>query len=283
MGLFSRKKTPINLVIGINQVDNLGDWNDRINLPTESTTHEIETRAKDIIKKLSTGEFSVERDQIEYYSALRAFRLHELNGKLTRYCKDGALMQNSPVEFFDESVAPGMPEQVRKATAKAMAEEDAKIEAKYGINAMFAKLSTVLTKDELSKVKQLWADVQARPVRIAILGKCGVGKSTTVKNLFQGELIEASEASINTSRIHVGNSEAQYKHFRLPKGGFLTLVDLPGYGRSLMEDPSYQEIYLRELKGCDIILMIVQANSSDLKDDQIMLKTLIEWRKADMI
>lgn len=283
MRLFSRKKTPINLVIGINQVDNLGDWNDRINLPTESTSHEIETRAKDIIKKLSTGEFSVERDQIEFYSALRAFRLHELNGKLIRYCKDGALMQNAPVEFFDASVAPDMPEQVREATAKAMAEEDAKVEAKYGINAMLAKLSSVLTKDELSKVEQLWQDVQARPVRIAILGKSGVGKSTTVKNLFQGELIEAGEATINTSRIHVGNSQAQYKHFRLPKGGFLTLVDLPGYGRSLCEDPSYQNIYLRELRNCDIILMIVQANSSDLKDDQIMLKTLIEWKKANLI
>lgn len=283
MGLFQRKKTPINLVIGINQVDNLGDWNDRINLPTAATAKEIESRAKDIVKKLSTGEFSVERDQIEYYSALRAFRLHELNGKLTRYCKEGALMQNTPVEFFDASVAPEMPEQVRNATAKAMAEEDAKIEAQFGIDAMLAKLSAVLSKDELAKIQKLWQDVQARPVRIAILGKSGVGKSTTVRNLFQGELVEDGESNINTSRIHVGNSQAQYKHFRLPKGGNLTLVDLPGYGRSLCEDPTYQDIYLRELKGCDIILLIVQANSSDLKDDQIMLKTLIEWKKANLI
>ncbi len=57
MGLFSRKKTPINLVIGINQVDNLGDWNDRINLPTESTSHEIEIRAKDIIKNFQQVNF----------------------------------------------------------------------------------------------------------------------------------------------------------------------------------------------------------------------------------
>ena len=278
-----RKKTEINLVVGINQVDNLGPWNGKINLPTESTKKEIESRTKDIIKKLSSGEFAISKEQIEYYSALRAFRLENLNGKITKFCKDGVIMQNNPVSFVDKRVATEMPEVVRKATQEAIDKETQKIEKELGINGLLAKLSQVLGIDDLEKIQKLWNDANARPVRVGILGKCGVGKSTTVNNLFQGELEEIEPITLSTSRLGVGNSVAQYKKYKLPKGGRLTIVDLPGYGRDLVEDESYQEIYLKELKNCDIIILIIQANSSDLVDDQVMIQTLIEWKKAGLI
>lgn len=283
--LFGQKKVDINLVIGINQVDNLGPWNEKINLPTPETKKEIESRAKDIKRKLSFGEMSVDKDQIDYYSALRAFRLHELNGKITKYCKDGVLMINTPLEFFDKKVATGMDERVRSAAEQKMREEDAKIEAQYGIDSFLAKLAPYIGNEDLRKLKELWHDATTRPVRVGVLGKSGVGKSTTVNNLFQGVYDEEGSKTIplNTSRIGVGNAEAQYKKYNLPKGGTLTIVDLPGYGRAVAEDETYQEIYLRELKDCDIIIMIVQANSSDLADDQVMVQTLIEWKKAGLI
>lgn len=281
--LVGRKKTDINLVIGINQVDNLGEWNERINLPTPETSKEIENRTTDIIKKLSSGEMSVGKDQIEYYSALRAFRLHQFNGKITKYCKDGVLMINTPKEFFDKDVALGMDERVRMAAEERMREEDAKIEAAYGIDSFLAKLAPYIDAKDLEKLKEVWNDAQTRPVRVGVLGKCGVGKSTTVNNLFQGIFVETEERPLNTSRIGVGNSVAQYKKYKLPKGGSLTIVDLPGYGRDVAEDATYQDIYLRELKNCDIIILIVQANSSDLADDQVMVQTLIEWKKAGLI
>lgn len=280
---FSKKRTEINLVIGINQVDNLGPWNGKINLPTESTKTEIESRAKDIVKKMSSGEFAVSKEQIEYYSALRAFRLEHLNGKITKFCKDGVIMQNEPISFVDERVATEMPEAVRVAAKDAILKETQKIENELGINSLLAKLSQVLGKEDLAKIQQLWDDANARPVRVGILGKCGVGKSTTVNNLFQGELEEIEPITLSTSRLGVGNSVAQYKKYKLPKGGKLTIVDLPGYGRDLVEDESYQEIYLKELKDCDIIILIIQANSSDFVDDQVMIQTLIEWKKAGLI
>ena len=114
---------------------------------------------------------------------------------------------------------------------------------------------------------------------------CNVYKSTTVNYLFQGVYDEEGSKTItlNTSRIGVGNAEALYKKYNLPKGGSLTIVDLPGYGRAVAEDETYQDIYLKELKDCDIIIMIVQANSSDMADDQVMIQTLIEWKKAGLI
>jgi hypothetical protein len=281
--LVGKKKVDINLVVGINQVDNLGDWNGKINQPTSETKTEIQSRSKDIVKKLSSGELSVSSEQIEYYSALRAYRLHNLNGKITKYCKDGVIMINSPKEFFESDVATEMPKVVQEAAAKAMAEEDAKIEAQYGINGFLTKIAPYLNKSDIDKIKDLWDNAQARPVRVGVLGKCGVGKSTTVSNLFQGILEESEPIQINVSRIAVGNSVAQYKKYRLPKGGRLTIVDLPGYGRDVTEDATYQKIYIEELKNCDIILLIVQANSTDFADDQIMIQTLIEWKKAKII
>lgn len=289
MALFQRKKEKLHLVVCINQVDNLGEWNDKTNLPTKETQENIQSRTDDIIEKLSSGVFSVSKEQIEYYSALRAFRLHHVNAKITTHCKDGVVMQNSPVNFFDEEIAPNIPDAARAILKRERDKDVKEYEEKYSIEAAIAQMAEHLSKDEIKVIQKIWQDQQAKPVHVGILGKCGVGKSTTVNNLFRGELestekiVELDNNLVNTSRTGVGNSEAQYKHYRLPKGGKLTIVDLPGYGRELLEDESYKQIYLRELPKCDIIILIVQANSSDLADDQAMIKTLIEWKKAKLI
>ena len=45
----------------------------------------------------------------------------------------------------------------------------------------------------------------------------------------------------------------------------------------------YKKIYIEELKHCDIILLIVQANDKSLVDDQYMLECLYEWSKEGLI
>jgi len=276
MSLFSRKKEPIHLIIGINQVDNLGDWNEKINLPTEEARKNIEKRAKDIIKKLSSGDYSVSEEQIEYYSALRAFRLHELNAKITKFCKEGVIMMNIPKEINDVSVSPNMPEVVRKGIQDALDEAEKEDEEKHSIDGFIRKLSKYLPEEDVKKLKELWSDTKAKPVKVGILGKAGVGKTTTVNNLFQGVLEEIEPVKLFESRTVVGTFKAQYKKYRLFKGGLLTIVDMPGYGRDIDADEEYKKIYLEELPKCDIILLIIQANATDLADDQIMIKNLIE-------
>ena len=280
MELF-KKKTKIPLVIAINQVDNLGvGWNNRINLPMEDAQRAIEQRVNDIIKKLSIGSSVISRDQIEYYSALRAFRMHEVLKKLSKYAKTGTIIPCNPIRMTSKAAArrgeeDGMPEDVAAAIDKTLDKLDAQFE-KMTLDRIVEQLKDRLSsKEDQEKLINAWKQKKSESLRIGVIGKTGVGKTTTVNSLFQAEFV--------TSRTVVGTHEAQYKDFKLPDGGSLTIVDMPGYGRSINEDKSYRDIYLNELPKCDIILMIVQANTSDLYDDQMMIKHLDEWVKAGFI
>ena len=146
---------------------------------------------------------------------------------------------------------------------------------KMNIDSLVAKLIADLPKDKAEELQKIYADKKAQPLKVGILGQAGVGKTTTVNNLFN--------ANFKVSRTVVGTDKAQYKDFELEDGSTITIVDLPGYGRSIAEDKEYQNIYIQELKQCDIILLIVQANEKGLADDQYMIECLYEWSKEGLI
>jgi predicted GTPase len=106
---------------------------------------------------------------------------------------------------------------------------------------------------------------------VAIFGKAGVGKTTTVNSLFN--------ATWKTSHTVVGTTKAQMKEFVLKTGGTLEVVDLPGYGVSLGEDRENEKIYQQFIPSCDVVLLVLQANSRDFADDQEMLGKVVEWLK----
>ena len=269
MGLFNFKKTKIpRVVIGINQVDNLGPWDERLNLPSHSTERSIEKRTDAIIELLSKGSHSAAKEQIEHYSALRAYRMYQMLAKIAQNCKEGVIIPDNPVKPWDSQF--DMPDDVRAFYQEKAAELDEKL-AGMGVDALLGKLMEKLDAADQKKLKDKWAAKKETPIRVGILGKAGVGKTTTVNNLFN--------AKFKTSRNAVGTTEAQYKDFELPDGGIITIVDMPGYGRSMIEDEGYKKIYLQELPQCDIILLVVQADTRDLSDDQIMIENLYEWSK----
>lgn len=282
MGLFSslKKKAPElgpktmipKLVIGINQVDNLGPWDDAINQPTDATEKIILTRANDVIKKLSSGAHSASKDQIEYYSALRAYRLPYVINRIVHCSK--AIIRFRPKDINHPDVSPGMSEEDRIWIGDELAKRRAKY-AKLNLDSIVAKLMADLPKDKAEELSRVYNEKKAQPLKVGILGQAGVGKTTTVNNLFN--------ANFKTSRTVVGTDKAQYKDFELEDGSIITIVDLPGYGRSIAEDEDYKKIYIQELKQCDIILLIVQANDKALVDDQYMVECLYEWSKEGLI
>lgn len=275
MAMFNFKKTKIpRLVIGINQVDNLGPWDSRLNLPTESTEKAIARRTNAIVELLSKGSHSAAKEQIEHYSALRAYRMYQMLAKIAQNCKEGIIIPDKPVNPWDADKFPDMPEEVREFYLKKASELDKKMSG-LGIDSLLGKILDKLDAKDQKKLKEKWAAKKSTPIRVGILGKAGVGKTTTVNNLFN--------ATFKTSRNAVGTTEAQYKDFELPDGGIITIVDMPGYGRSMDEDEGYKQIYLQELPKCDIILLVVQADTRDLTDDQIMIENLYEWSKEGRI
>ena len=273
--LFRSKKVP-NLVIGLNQVDLLGRWNPKIGLPMPETERQIERRINDIKKQLSLGTSLLKVDQIEHYSALRAYRLYELLAKIAKYSKPEAIIPVNPISIVDEGVSPEMPDNIREVLKKALQKIKQEMES-FSLDKLANDMLTQgnLTEEEKKTFAEAWKKKKAEALKIGVIGKAGVGKTTTVNSLFQAKFV--------TSRTVVGTSKAQYKDFQLPNGSKLTIVDMPGYGRSVAEDDEYQKIYLNELPNCDIILMVVQADSADFSDDQSMIKTIEEWCKVGII
>jgi predicted GTPase len=265
-----KNKPSLRLVVAVNQVDKMipNGWDERMNMPTEQAAREISNKRNDISRKLvSYGVVST--DQIEYYSALKRYRLLQLLAKIIRNTYAGFKLDNvqpaDPFDLADPEVKAFVDEQRRERDqVKQKTNEDVK-------NQLFQQMRKFLSEDDLNIVLNKFKKESSRPPKIAIFGKSGVGKTTTINSLFNAEW--------KTSHTIEGTTAAQVKSFSMSTGGTLEVVDLPGYGRSISQDKEYDKIYEEFIPTCDLVLLIVQANSRDLADDQEMILKVFEWLK----
>jgi len=265
-GFGKDNKPSLRVVVALNQVDKIvpNGWDDRLNTPTKEAEKQIKRRCQNITNKLS----SIDKSQIAYYSALKRYRLIPLIGSITRYAFGGFKLDQvqpaAPFELADKDVQEYVAEQ-RAERSKGKSKDAMSNEL------MFEELKKHLSLDELNQVKQKFTQENKRPPKVAIFGKAGVGKTTTVNSLFN--------ATWKTSHTIVGTTQAQMKEFTLATGGTLEIVDLPGYGVSLKEDRENEKIYQEFIPSCDLVLLVLQANSRDFSDDQEMLTKVVEWLK----
>jgi predicted GTPase len=268
--LFGRSnKTPLRLVIGLNQVDKMvsDGWDMRLNMPTESAEKQIQRRSNDIIQRL-TKYADISSENIEYYSALKRYRLVPLLTKIIKNAYAGFKLDNlQPADLFElaDPEVKEFADEERKRRAKSKGKE---VTAK---DIMFEEMRKILSEDELNLVLGKFRQERQLPPKVAILGKAGVGKTTTINSVFN--------AQWKTSHTIVGTTKAQMKEFALSTGGTLTVVDLPGYGRSVAEDREYEKIYQEMIPSCDLVFLVLQANARDLTDDQEMILKITEWLK----
>lgn len=265
----SRKnKAPIRLVVGLNQVDKIipNSWDDMLNMPQEEVKKEIERKSQDIAKRLAKYA-NISMENFEYYSALKRYRLIPLLTKMIR---------NAYAGFKLDSVQPADPFELADPEVKAIAEEQRQKRKRVSKNAtenpqIFDEISNILTEKELNQLMSKLKEERSLPPKVAIFGKAGVGKTTTINSLFN--------AKWKTSHTIVGTTSAQMKEFELSTGGTLDVVDLPGYGRSLAEDKEYEKIYQEIIPSCDLVFLVVQADARDLADDEEMILKVSEWLK----
>lgn len=276
------------LVIGINQVDNLGEWDKDINQPTRETEEKIKARAEDIIEKLTSGNHGASREQIEYFSALRAYRLPQVINKII-HCT-GVITTFKPKEITDPACSEGMPEENREAINEMIAARRAKTKT-LGLDSFIEELMSKLDASQSAELQKVIKEKKEKPINVAIIGQSGVGKSTTVNHLFGA----TERVSRTVEGTNVENFKG-YKEYVLDDGSIMRVADLPGYGRSLenvgdekkdlkdyMQEEKYKTIYINELKKCDVILLIIQANDKSIADDQFMIECLYEWSKEGLL
>lgn len=135
-------------------------------------------------------------------------------------------------------------------------------------------LSKILGADKLKELEALIAKEKAIPPKVAVIGKAGVGKTTTINNVFN--------AQFHTSHTVAGTKKAQQEDFTLSGGGVLTVFDMPGLGEDIDEDKKYIQIYKDILPKVDVVLYVLQANARDFSADQDILKNVISNSVKDL-
>ena len=136
-----------------------------------------------------------------------------------------------------------------------------------GIGGLVDKLRANLPKDMADKLSKAIADEMAIPPKIAIIGKAGVGKTTTINSLFNVEW--------HTSETITGTTDAQMETFQLKGEGKLSVVDMPGLGDSIARDIEFQKIYQDILPNVDVILYIIQADDRGLGEDERIIRDVV--------
>lgn len=136
------------------------------------------------------------------------------------------------------------------------------------LNSLVAFAEQKVSKEELNEIKeQLKNGIFENPPKIAVIGKAGVGKSSTVNNLF--------DADDYVSDVYRGTFEAVVKRFELKGGLSLDVYDMPGLGDDIEKDEEFEVIYKEILPSCDIILYILESLDGSFAEDIRILKDIV--------
>jgi len=112
---------------------------------------------------------------------------------------------------------------------------------------------------------------------IAVFGKRGVGKSSTLNTLFDLNLkIDAAKACTKVSDIKYLSNPNMFKYKTLE------IIDLPGVGEGLDTDDIYFPYYESTIPLADTLLWITQANVRAYKHDQVMFKKISHLLKPNV-
>lgn len=129
-------------------------------------------------------------------------------------------------------------------------------------------LRKVLGDKDFKRFERLVQEELAHPPKVAIIGKSGVGKSTTINALFG-----LDEKVSHTTH---GTTEASKQIIELPQGGKLEVIDMPGLGEDIELDEEYAKIYEQTLPKADVVVYIIQGNLKALTEDQKILRDIVE-------
>jgi small GTP-binding protein len=142
---------------------------------------------------------------------------------------------------------------------------DALVE-KYKLQLDTSKLSGTDSAKAFEMLKQHVMEELDRPTHIAIIGKTGVGKTSTINSLFGTDW--------KISHVRAATKEEQVYIYESDRGR-LKISDLPGFAEDIDTEKQHREIYRRVLKECDVALLILKADTRDMLDVQSTLRDVV--------
>lgn len=149
------------------------------------------------------------------------------------------------------------------------------------------KLPKIEQKRIFSILQKKYDQELEKTPKIAFIGKCGSGKSSTINSLFNAGLpvSHTNAGTLSTTEILVAGDK-----------GDLIIYDMPGFGEDIEKDQEYLYLYKDVLGECDAVVWVLSATDRSLSQDQAFfwdLKNLVtsDWasrlvigiNKADLI
>ena len=116
------------------------------------------------------------------------------------------------------------------------------------------------------KLKEKIIEELQKPTHIAVLGKCGVGKTSTINALFGTDWkISHTAAATKDEQVYIYSGER----------GKLKISDLPGFGEDIDTEDYYRNIYKRVISECDVALLLLKADTRDMAEVQRFLRDVV--------
>ena len=133
----------------------------------------------------------------------------------------------------------------------------------------------VLPEGKLKQIMLLRDEALLKAPRIVIIGKTGVGKTSTLNALFNCELpISHTEACTYTAKPIVITNK---------KGHPIVIIDMPGFDEGEEEDEAHKLLYAKILPECDLVLWILDITDRSMKFQQIMLKEVLNLHVKKLV
>lgn len=122
---------------------------------------------------------------------------------------------------------------------------------------------------------ELQEELRRKPLTIGVVGVSGVGKSTLVNTMCNTDLptspTVACTREFESQDVSITVRGGAVEGYRTK----LRVVDAPGLGESVEQDPAYLEMYRSELPKCDVVLWLSAARNRAIALEQQYLAELV--------
>lgn len=110
--------------------------------------------------------------------------------------------------------------------------------------------------------------------KIAIIGKTGVGKSSTINSLFGTDLgVSHFESCTQVAEpITITNGK-----------GEIIFYDMPGLGEDLEKDEQHKELYKEILPQCDVVMWLLNIADREMSSQQQHIKEIMEYLEGRLV